>query len=74
MRNHKLSKNVYVEKPRLIFEKIMMLQTNLTTVTDMVMIVLFTCDECIKQHLLNILLNMKFQGCTVVKTYIFVEN
>jgi len=68
MRNHKLSKNVYVETTHLIFEKIMMLQTNLTALTDMAMIVLFIYDECIKQQLLNILLNKKFEGCTVVKT------
>jgi len=40
---------------RLIFQKIMLLQTNLTASTDMVMIVLVIYDECIKQHLLNIL-------------------
>ena len=44
MRNYQLFKNVYVEMIRLIFQKIMMLQTNLTALTDMVMIVLFTYD------------------------------
>jgi hypothetical protein len=47
---------------RLIFEKIMMLQTNLTALTDMVIIVFFIYDEYIKQYLLNILLNMKFEN------------